>query len=195
MCSKYRGRTFDVLLTPGSGFFVNSLMGFLEDRIGRIVFYDASTEALEYKKRINENWQPHQPLPPVSASSAEINDRMILFNEKIFPNATAVETHWQHFRSTPKTYAHINLIENPDALATMVPETGTAFVWLSNIYTYSLNVQLFSLDEITYSFLRLIREVRRRNPETIVAGRNPAGRYFYDRVGEVYLGQSNFHFF
>lgn len=194
-CRRFANAKISAVIAPSSGFFVNSLLRTFNDQVSRIAFYDASEQALEYKKRVNETWQPGGKLPPVSATSAEIDDRMVLFNEKIFPSDEAVQQHWQFYRSLPKTYDKVNLIENPDGLVQLVPGDGEPFVWLSNIFTYSMNVQLYTLDDIQYAFLHLLRGIRKKNPRAIVAGRMPSGRYFYDRAPDVYMGLSNFNFF
>lgn len=170
----------DTLVVPASGFYAVHASKYFNP--SRIIFYDIDQKTLNYRKAINDQWDPSKSLTQVEVdgltpfSDSEISKIQLLDNDW-FKTEQDVNYFWRQYQRIEKEYVCLDIIKDYELLSRVIPNNGNVYVWLDSIYTYSINIWNHRPKKIFDSYFNLLMLLTKNRNKIWIDCKEPTGQY------------------
>jgi hypothetical protein len=168
---------FDNIVVLASGFY-----GMKTAKVftpSKIIYYDIMPAMLETNKNINEHWDGNTPVAELVAEGTLFHNPTVpkhgIYAENIFADQAAVTTYLPEFRKIDKEYHQVDIIANPELFLSMLPTTGSTYVWLNGIFTYWANLWQYRPREIAVSYQVILEGIRKHDNDIWIHTKDPNG--------------------
>jgi predicted transglutaminase-like cysteine proteinase len=168
---------FDNIVVLASGFYGMKMAKAFSP--SKIVYYDIMPEMLTINQSVNETWDG---MSDITEYGKEFNVRAEpnqnwhdIYSEGIFKDQADVTTFLPTFKNIEKDYRHVNIITHPGLFLSMLPTTGSTYVWLNGIYTYWINLWQHRPREIEQSYQIILDGIRKHDNDIWLHLKDPNG--------------------
>lgn len=170
----------DTLVVPASGFFAVHAAKNFSPR--KIIFYDIDQKTLNFRKAINEQWDPSRSLEVVEVDGLNpFTDKEIpkipLLDHDWFKSDLEIDYFWKQYQRIEKEYVCIDIIKDYDSFSRVVPNNGNVYIWLNSIYTYSVNIWNHRPKKIFESYFGLLTSLAQNRNKIWIDCKEPTGQY------------------
>tara|TARA_R110000851_G_scaffold113925_2_gene238752 strand:- start:983 stop:2371 length:1389 start_codon:yes stop_codon:yes gene_type:complete len=168
---------FDNIVVLASGFYGMKMAK--EFAPNKIVYYDIMSAMLDVNKRVNDTWDGTNDLAEFVTDGTPFHSPTVpkhnIYNEGIFKEQTDVTSYLPEFRNIDKEYHQVDIISDPELFLSLLPTTGSTYVWLDSIYTYWANLWQYRPREIAHSYQVILDGIRKHDNDIWVHVKDPDG--------------------
>ena len=177
--AKFKNIKPDFIIVPASGFYANDLVNALNLKPQKIIYYDNHSPSLELKKSINL-----ERLTQEDILALEKND-FVCKQKKIDHESLHNGLPMEDFYKLEKDYFLMDLIVDYEQIIAAVQNADQPWIWISNIYTFNINIFKYGPMDLFDNYLRFINRLKETCPQAIVHGKDPWGKYFLSMAKEI----------
>jgi hypothetical protein len=176
----------DNIVVAASGFYGLQVSKLLDAKA--VYYYDQDLALLQFRQQLNLNWNGIDPI------SNYYTPDMLVFDDTSLPKVEAIDrdiiknqedllTYLKTFKTIPKFYKQVDIINDWEDFVSFVPENGATYIWLDSIYTYWYNIWNYRPRLIQKSFISLIYKLQERKDPVWINVKEPSGQF---RIFEVH---------
>ena len=168
---------FDNLVVLASGFYGMKMAKAFSP--SKIVYYDIMPEMLSINQSVNETWDGMSDITEYGKDFKQSSDPKQtwhnIYSEDIFKDQNDLLTFLPEFKNIAKDYHQVNIITHPELFLSMMPTTGSTYVWIDGIYTYWINLWQHRPREIEHSYKVILDGLRKHDNDIWLHLKDPNG--------------------